>query len=345
MKVALITDTHFGIHKNSEVFWNNQYNFFVNEFVPYLKKNNINTIFHLGDVFDNRNSINVFIKNKVFELFDTVLKDFNVYLIVGNHDTYFNSSIDVHSLKFFSKFDNITVIDSEQTFKFDDVTCKMIPWIAGDSKVNFNDCDYCFGHFNINGFKYNKHSPIEESGIDITSFTCKKVFSGHFHLQDTKRINNTEIVYIGTPYHLRREDINEVKGITILDLNSGDLEFVENTVSLRYVSLNFPEPFKKKDIEGNIVDVHVDYDDKFNPEKIELYKGKILSYCPIMNPTVVYSEKLDDDVQDISGYVLGSIRDIIINYMVEYKLDDVDEYLREIIKEKTLTLYDSVSNY
>ena len=131
----------------------------------------------------------------------------------------------------------------------------------------------------------------------------------------------------------------------IFDLNSGELEFVENTVSLRYVALRFPEPFKKEHIEGNIIDVHVDYDDKLNPEKIELYKAKILSYDPAINPNVVYNEKLDDGVQDISGYVLGSIRDIIINYMTEYRLDDVDEYLRPIVKEKTLSLYDSVSNY
>lgn len=77
--VALLTDTHFGMRKNRDIFLDSQIRFFNEVFVPYLKDNNIKDVFILGDLFDNRNTLNIMTKNEVFNLFDTILKDFNFF--------------------------------------------------------------------------------------------------------------------------------------------------------------------------------------------------------------------------------------------------------------------------
>ena len=54
MKVALITDTHFGARSENLNFNEYFFDFYENVFFPYLKENNITTVIHLGDVMDRR---------------------------------------------------------------------------------------------------------------------------------------------------------------------------------------------------------------------------------------------------------------------------------------------------
>ena len=50
MKIAIITDTHFGARNDSVQFDEYFYQFYEGQFFPYLQKNNIKTVLHLGDV-------------------------------------------------------------------------------------------------------------------------------------------------------------------------------------------------------------------------------------------------------------------------------------------------------
>ena len=43
MKIALITDTHFGARNDSLIFSDYMRDFYTNQFFPYLKENNIKT--------------------------------------------------------------------------------------------------------------------------------------------------------------------------------------------------------------------------------------------------------------------------------------------------------------
>ena len=58
MKIAILNDTHFGVRNDSEAFRNYQLKFYNEIFFPYLEKNNITTLIHLGDVVDRRKFIN-----------------------------------------------------------------------------------------------------------------------------------------------------------------------------------------------------------------------------------------------------------------------------------------------
>ena len=54
MKVALITDSHFGARSDNIIFNEFFYKFWEETFFPYLKKHNIKNVIHLGDVMDRR---------------------------------------------------------------------------------------------------------------------------------------------------------------------------------------------------------------------------------------------------------------------------------------------------
>ena len=58
MKIALITDTHWGARNDSQVFMNYFKRFYEEMYFPYLEEHNIKTCIHLGDVVDRRKFIN-----------------------------------------------------------------------------------------------------------------------------------------------------------------------------------------------------------------------------------------------------------------------------------------------
>ena len=57
MKVAIITDQHFGARKNSKLFHDYFLNFYENVFFPSLEKEGISVVVDLGDTFDSRKGI------------------------------------------------------------------------------------------------------------------------------------------------------------------------------------------------------------------------------------------------------------------------------------------------
>ena len=59
-KIAIITDTHFGVRNDISHFIESQNKFFENTFFPKIDELNIDTILHLGDVFDRRKYINYY---------------------------------------------------------------------------------------------------------------------------------------------------------------------------------------------------------------------------------------------------------------------------------------------
>jgi DNA repair exonuclease SbcCD nuclease subunit len=64
--------------------------------------------------------------------------------------------------------------------------------------------------------------------IDVDEFNrFKHVFSGHIHIRQT----NKNFTFIGSPYQMDRNDMGDKKGITILDIDSGEITFEENKYS------------------------------------------------------------------------------------------------------------------
>ena len=59
MKVAIITDTHFGARKGSDHLHNYFEMFYRDVFFPSLEKHQIDTVLHMGDIFDSRKAIDL----------------------------------------------------------------------------------------------------------------------------------------------------------------------------------------------------------------------------------------------------------------------------------------------
>ena len=92
MKIAILTDTHFGARKGSKHLHDHFELFYNNVFFPALEEHGVEAVIHMGDAFDSRKSIDYqsleWAKRVVFE----PLKNYEVHMIIGNHECYYKNT-------------------------------------------------------------------------------------------------------------------------------------------------------------------------------------------------------------------------------------------------------------
>ena len=101
MKIALITDQHFGARNDSIQFLDFYQKFYEETFFPTLEKENIDTVLILGDTFDRRKYVNFYTYKRAREMFFDKLhsRGILVHMLAGNHDTYFKNTNEVNSIR------------------------------------------------------------------------------------------------------------------------------------------------------------------------------------------------------------------------------------------------------
>ena len=162
MKVAIITDQHFGARKNSKLFHDYFLKFYNDIFFPYLEKEGITTIVDMGDTFDSRKGIDFsalsWAKNNYYDR----LRDMGVtiHTIVGNHTAYYKNTNDVNAVDLLLReYDNVIVYPEATEVKLGDADVLFIPWINSENEektyklVKSTTCNYAMGHLELIGFR------------------------------------------------------------------------------------------------------------------------------------------------------------------------------------------------
>ena len=237
MKVAIITDTHYGARKGSDHLHNYFEMFYRDVFFPSLEKYQVDTVIHMGDIFDSRKSIDLksleWSKKVVFE----PLKKYNVYAIVGNHDCYYKDTNYVNSPELLLRaYPNIKLYSKATEIEIDKLKILMLPWINSENfaetKELIDGCEskVAMGHLEINGFRATR-GHMMENGMDTSVFDkFDRVYSGHFHTRST----DGKIYYLGNPYEMYWNDVNDTRGFHIFDTNTLELTPINNPYKLFY---------------------------------------------------------------------------------------------------------------
>lgn len=249
-RIWFLADTHFG-YKNDNEMWLSDFEGYFNDIViPLMKKEykEGDILVHLGDVYDNRSTVGLNTICSTINIFNDLSKIFNdIRIIVGNHDIYNKSSNDVTSIRIIERIPNITVYDKPKIETIDEKKILFNPWIndieVENRLLNSVDVDYIFGHLDVNGCSLNQKGSrsISSNSIDSKSFKESIVYAGHIH----KKQNYKNTHYVGSPYQMKRGEIGDACGITVLDLNSGKTVFYENTYSPRFKDFSIYEILDK----------------------------------------------------------------------------------------------------
>ena len=233
MKVAIITDQHFGARNDSIAFLDFFEKFYDNTFFPALDANSIDTVLVLGDTFDRRKYVNFYALDRAKKMFFDKLEErgIRVHMLAGNHDTYYKNTNEVNSPDLLLvEYGNIDVISKPETIVIDGTSICMMPWICPENyqesldHITNTKAEICMGHFEIAGFAMHRGM---ESNDGLAKETFQKfdlVFSGHYH----HRSSDKHIHYLGNPYELTWQDYNDPRGFHLFDLDTRELEFICN---------------------------------------------------------------------------------------------------------------------
>jgi DNA repair exonuclease SbcCD nuclease subunit len=321
LKLAIITDQHFGARNDSIAFLDFFQKFYDNTFFPALELHRIDTVLILGDTFDRRKYVNFYSLQRTKDMFFDKLETMGirVYMLAGNHDTYYKNTNDVNSPDLLLKeYSNITVIDSPSEIIIDDTKICMMPWICPENyteslaMLTSTEAEICMGHFEISGFAMYRGMESHE-GLSKEVFNkFDLVFSGHYH----HRSNDNHIYYLGNPYELTWQDYNDPRGFHLFDLSTRGLEFINNPYTM----------FSR-----------IEYDDK---EKIPIDLDAIdltdkFVKLIVVNKTDYY--KFDKFIQKLYNKGCAEIK--IVEDLSEFEDGEVGE---EINLEDTLSV---LSNY
>ena len=345
MKIALITDQHFGARNDSTHFLDFFEKFYSEVFFPTLEKEGIDTVLILGDTFDRRKYVNFFSLKRTKEMFFDVLaaRNINVHMLAGNHDTYFKNTNDVNSVDLLLReYSNIVVIDRPETISVKGTPVCMMPWICPENYaesmivLDNTDAEICMGHFEIAGFAMHRGMPSLE-GLNRDLFRrFARVFSGHYHHRST----DDNITYLGNPYELTWQDYNDPRGFHLFDLDNYRLEFIENpNVMFHRIIYDDKEEsiteINNKDLtKFTNTYVKVVVLNKTNPFLFDRFLENLYKVNPI---DITIAEDFTDLTEGVDDDMIDQAEDtltIINKYVDGIKEEHIDnERLKNVLKE------------
>ena len=212
-KAAVMGDIHFGNKVNGLVHNQDCLNF-IHWFINTAQENGCETCFFLGDYFHNRNSTNLVTMNYGIQGLRLLGDAFEkTYVLTGNHDQFFKTTRDIHSVEWAKHIPNVEVIN--------DITCigdvLLLPWLVNDEYQHVNEyaATYVFSHLELPTFIMTGNMEMPDVGeIQVKYFEkYKHVYTGHFHKRQTKG----NITYIGNAFPHNFGDANDDnRGMMIL---------------------------------------------------------------------------------------------------------------------------------
>ena len=340
MKIAILSDTHYGFKKGSKHFHDYFELFYKNVFFPTIEERGIKTVIHMGDAFDNRKGIDFWGLDWTKRVVLEPLRKYEVYMLVGNHDIFFRNSTIINAIDLLlQEYDNVIPISSPKEFCIDGLDTLMLPWICTDNRektdylLKNTQAKVIFSHLELSGFvAYPGH--IMKEGMDASIFKkFDRVYSGHYHTKS----DDGKIYYLGNPYQMFWNDVDDTRGFHIFDTDTYELEYFKNPYNMFervYYEDNDYKKFDTSYLEEKIVKVVVRQ--KSNQLKFDKFIDKILKANPLDLKVVEIIDVNDGDVdcEEISAEDTLSILDKYVEE-AEFNLDKmiVKKLLRDVYKE------------
>lgn len=341
--IIFISDIHFGWASSSEEWQENQEQFFSQWFVPYVEKTLASrpdtVVVCLGDVFHDRKSIDIDVNELCINTFEKIASIIPCYIINGNHDLSKKTNKGNSSLRSLTNIKNLTVIKEPTLMKFKAGT-KLVASIAaipylGDCNdenkwlVEFSGkAEYAFMHTDISKMKFDNGMTIV-GAVDAEKFSGR-VISGHIH----KRQETPKVVYVGSPYQMSRGDIGNQKGIYLLNLETGDMDFTPNTFSPIFQKLdikqfmNMTDDERRERLAGNYTDILI--------EEAEVPEYKMADVYELMNTSGAKRAQLE--VKKAKVVVSDEEEEVGVEKSVDELIDQAIESLDSISEDDVAEL-------
>ena len=284
MKIAIITDQHFGARKNSKLFHDYFLKFYEDIFFPTLIKEGITTIVDMGDTFDSRKGVDFvsleWAKNNYYDKLEEL--GITIHTIIGNHTAYYKNTNDLSGVGLFLReYDNVKIYSEAEEVTIDKTKFLFVPWINSENQnktfelIEESDSPCVMGHLELNGFMATRGHYMEH-GMDANIFDkFDRVFTGHYHM----RSNQGNVFYLGNPYEMYWNDVNDrERGFHLFDTDTLVHTPINNPYQIFHNLYYEDTPHQMLDItKYNQKILKVIVRKKSDPKQFEKYIDKLYS--------------------------------------------------------------------
>jgi len=340
MKIAILSDTHWSVKKGSKHFHDYFELFYKNIFFPTLEERGIKTVIHMGDAFDNRKGIDFWGLDWTRRVVLEPLRKYEVHMIVGNHDIFFRNSTIINAPELLlNDYQNIKIYSSPKEICIAGMNSLILPWICSDNEeetfnlIQETKAKVVFAHLELSGFSaYPGH--IMTDGLSVEKFEkFEKVFTGHYHTKS----DNGKVFYLGNPYQMFWNDVDDTRGFHIFDTDTYDIEYFKNPYNI--FERIYYEDSGVKQIDISIIKdkiVKIIVRKKTNQLNFDKFVDKIVKSSPLDLKVVEIIDVDDENVncEEISAEDTLSILNKYVEE-AEFNLDKtiIKKLLRDVYKE------------
>jgi DNA repair exonuclease SbcCD nuclease subunit len=333
--------------------------------IGLLKRLNLSGVDYIvfcGDLFDSRFAINVYTLNSAVKCIENLAYNFEkIFLIVGNHDTFYKNVNTVNSVKFLEKVsltENVVIVEDDPYFiMIQDKILGLFPWGFNpntdlEKYKSWEPCDYGFGHFETNGIELNCNisSGCPYNYTDLYKL-ADYVFCGHYHVNQLygSGKKNNRLLMVGSPLQLDWGDYNRKKYIYTLDTETDDIVNFENETNSKFEKIFYSilenDGYSEQELiqlcKNNFIKFVIDVKYQFN---------NILKYTEILKEYKPVSLEIEYLISLTSDVIMESTEELLKtstkdnkSYLLEYiqkmynEVKEVDnsidqKYLEELVQ-------------
>jgi hypothetical protein len=211
----------------------------------------------------------------------------------------------------------------------------MIPWISPENldetleKISKTKAKVAFGHLELKGFNVYPGN-VQQHGMDVNILdNFKMVCSGHYHT----RSNNGKVFYLGNPYQLYWNDVDDKRGFNFFDAKTFELEFVQNPYNMFeriYYEDNNYKLFNSSNLEGKIIKIIVRK--KSDQLLFEKFVDKIYKSGAV-DLKIVENFNLNDEDVDLDQEKIEDTLTILNKYVEDSDFDLDKERVKMLLRE------------
>ena len=222
-----------------------------------VEKHKPDLVVNLGDTFDTHAVIRSEVLTEFMKHVDEVCKTCPYVYLLGNHDMYKPNDAKYHAMAHLKgKIENFLIVD--EVLNYEEIT--FVPYTHKPEDFPKQSLPICVAHQTFKGADYGDITT--KDGVDASSIIgADIIISGHIHKRQRLDTGGAEVIYIGSPFSQSSSDINQVKGVSIIDTTTYSEEFIACPLpTWRGIKFELSPTFTAEDMHEEIVETLNDRD-------------------------------------------------------------------------------------
>lgn len=282
MKILIFSDLHIHPHKKSSERLKDCLDALEWVFST-ARRSEIKNIVFLGDLFHDRQKIDVLAYQRAFEILERNMTkgNFRLTFLLGNHDLWHYERLDVSSVNPLRTIPGVRVVDYPCTVCLSDgpeefhmgflpythhpmVDIKSVEKQWGE-QVKGNQRKVLGGHIAVDGAVWNvRHKTMSDVIVEHEGDMVKvgadifqnwdRVFLGHYHA--AQKISD-KVEYVGSPLQLSFGEADQAKHLVVYDTLNDSSTYIENDFSPKHLIIK-EEQVGQTDLKGHFVRLEVE---------------------------------------------------------------------------------------